>query len=535
MTQLRALYHLARADFLERTRRYSFFITLVVTIVAAYFYLPDKNAVYRTLSFGAYRGIYNSAWVGMQIGVLTAFWLSLAGFYVVKNTIERDQLTGVGQIIATTPLSKPMYTLGKMLSNFAVLATLVGVTALAAGIIQLIRAEDMHLDLWTLLNPFLLLTLPAIALPAALAVLFETIAWLRGSLGNTIYFILCLAGLIASQKGTSIAGMPITLDPFGFSIPLKQLHTIFLQKFPGFDGEVSIGLTEVDKPEKLHFFIWQGIHWTGDILLQRFFWLALAIALALLAALFFTRFDPARSMPPRKRLSNFLEMRKNQIVAEPEPAPVDIRLTSLAHARTQTRWLTVLIGEVLILLKGLSPWWYAITLLLNVAMLIVPPAIARGAFYPLAWIWPLFIWSGLGSREMRFRTNQLVFSTAHPLLRQFPMQCLAAVLCTLLMASGMLFRFLLLGDLTGLLVLLVGALFIVSLAIVAGIWVGNGRLFEFIYLAWWYVGPMNHLSPLDYMGTEPASSAGLRTLAYLLLAALFLVLAFIGRKRQLQI
>jgi hypothetical protein len=35
---------------------------------------------------------------------------ALRTLYQVKNAIERDEQTGVGQIIATTPLSKPLYT-----------------------------------------------------------------------------------------------------------------------------------------------------------------------------------------------------------------------------------------------------------------------------------------------------------------------------------------------------------------------------------------------------------------------------------------
>jgi hypothetical protein len=35
----------------------------------------------------------------------------------LKNAIERDEQTRVGQIIATAPLSKSLYTLGKAFSN----------------------------------------------------------------------------------------------------------------------------------------------------------------------------------------------------------------------------------------------------------------------------------------------------------------------------------------------------------------------------------------------------------------------------------
>jgi hypothetical protein len=58
----RTLTHLARADFLERARRYSFLITLGFAVYLVYLYLPPIDAGYLTLGLGHYRGVYNSAW-----------------------------------------------------------------------------------------------------------------------------------------------------------------------------------------------------------------------------------------------------------------------------------------------------------------------------------------------------------------------------------------------------------------------------------------------------------------------------------------
>src|SRR5262245_66624260 len=97
-------------------------------------------------------------------------FLSLAGFYVVKGSVDRDRRTGVGQILATTPISKPLYTLGKACSNFAVLATLVALLAVGAIGMQLLRGEDRHIDLLALVAPFVVVTLPVLAIAAATAV-----------------------------------------------------------------------------------------------------------------------------------------------------------------------------------------------------------------------------------------------------------------------------------------------------------------------------------------------------------------------------
>ncbi len=109
MRQTRVLYHLMRADFLERVRRYSFLVTLGLAVWLGWAVSTGKLKLWISDS----RGFYNSAWVGLLYALVVNVFVSLAGFYVVKNAVERDRRTGVGQILATTPMSKVLYTLGK--------------------------------------------------------------------------------------------------------------------------------------------------------------------------------------------------------------------------------------------------------------------------------------------------------------------------------------------------------------------------------------------------------------------------------------
>ncbi len=117
----RIFYHLARADFLERVRRYSFLLTMGISIYLGYAAATGQLAMRVNDS----RGVFNSAWIGGLMALVATTFLSLAGFYVVKNTIERDRLTRVGEILASTPMSKTLYVMGKAISNFVVLACMV--------------------------------------------------------------------------------------------------------------------------------------------------------------------------------------------------------------------------------------------------------------------------------------------------------------------------------------------------------------------------------------------------------------------------
>jgi hypothetical protein len=119
VTALRRLYHLARADFLERVRRHSFLILLGLTVYVGYLFVPPADAAYQTVSLGDARGIYNSPWMGAMFGVSISTMVALVAFYPIKNTVTRDRETQVGQIIAATPVRGPIYVLGKWLSNWA--------------------------------------------------------------------------------------------------------------------------------------------------------------------------------------------------------------------------------------------------------------------------------------------------------------------------------------------------------------------------------------------------------------------------------
>src|SRR6476659_7397041 len=98
MKHFRILYHMVRADFLERVRRYSFLLSLFFSIYLGYEVYTGRIR----LQLGDYRGENNSAWLGSVITLLASTLLTLIGFYIVKNTIQRDRETRVGQILATT-------------------------------------------------------------------------------------------------------------------------------------------------------------------------------------------------------------------------------------------------------------------------------------------------------------------------------------------------------------------------------------------------------------------------------------------------
>ena len=289
MNAHRVLYHMARADFLERVRRYSFLLTLAGALYLAYAVANEK--VWVVVGNG-YRGVYNSAWIGVLMTVCCTTFLSLAGFYIVKNSLQRDTDTRVGRILAATPMRKSIYTLAKTLSNFAVLACMVLILMLAALAMQFTRAEARPISLWQLWAPFVFVALPAMLLTASLALLFETLPILRGGAGNVVYFFLWTFLII-------LGGAAHVDDPSGIQLLYSSTRAALTATDPSTPDHFNFSLT-IGGQHAVRTFVWNGIDWTPHVLAVRLLWIGIAAGLALLASIFFHRFDPAKEWFKRR-------------------------------------------------------------------------------------------------------------------------------------------------------------------------------------------------------------------------------------------
>src|SRR5688572_21004724 len=272
----------------------------------AYVFVPPNHSSYSTMSISGHRGVYNSAYLGSLMALLISPWLSLAGFYLVKNALARDIQTGVGQILATTTLSKPLYTVGKAISNFAVLAIMVGVMGIVAAAMQIIRQEDPNIQVSQIFAPLFFISLPVVAVVGSVAILFEAISWLRGGLGNVVYFFLWIGALSTRLGGGDPLRSPAN-DLFGMGVIMPSLATACEAAFPGSavghaSCDLGVNFKAAGEYWDLTTLRWEGLAWAPEIVFGRLWWVAVGLGLALLAALFFHRFDPAKEGSRRSRM-----------------------------------------------------------------------------------------------------------------------------------------------------------------------------------------------------------------------------------------
>jgi hypothetical protein len=509
MKSLAAIPALATADVLERVRRYGF---LVLTGCVLWLgYGAYDGTVHVRLD--PYVGRWNSAWAGGMMAMIAGTFLTLTGFWFVKNAVERDERTGVGPILATTPLSRPAYVLGKALSHFIVLAAMALVLFASAVVIQLAKGGLGPVAPLDYLAPLVFVVLPALALVAACAVLFETTPGLRGALGNMVWMFAWGGVLVASMETSGAL-----TDVLGLRELKGSMTDAIHAQYPAAKADPGLSISiGPDPTEPLREFTWGGMTWSREFLMTRVFWLLAAFGIALLAAVPFHRFDPARA-----RLRN-------------APAPGTRRGFRLPAAPRLPALPGLIGAELRLLFAGASVWWFLVAFGLVVASAIVPLAVARSGLLVALWAWGIPRWSSLGGREARDATEGFILSAPASAWRQPLAAWVAGVIAAALLGLPVAVRLALANDPVGLSAWTAGALFIPAFALACGAWSGSNRLFEALYVLLWYIGPLNRVPALDFMGatlatrTTEAPHPGL----WLGLAGAGLALTVIARLRRL--
>jgi len=518
MSNVRMIYHIARADFLDRVRRYSFLMTLGV---AVYLGLATLQGTIR-LQLGEYVGVFNSAWVSALMTMVAGTFLSIAGFYVVRNSVFRDEQTRVGRVLAATPMTKFAYTAAKALSNLAVLLSMTAVLAAAAVILQYVRGEDTHFQLWAFVAPFLLVVLPAMAFTAAIAVLFETAPLLRSAAGNIIFFFVWTLLIVGSISVPH-------LDVMGLGLFFRSMTSTVRAIDPSFHNSFTLQLDFGSSPAAFRKFVWNGVDWTPSVVAERLLWIAVAAGLVAIAAFAFRRFDPDGD-----RSHN--SVRHNDTVdsgagKHEEQGPTHaVHLGTIAERPQAARFGQLYLTEWRLLTSGLRWWAYAISAGFMIAGFVSPLRAARFQVLAAAWIWPSLLLARSGARDGLYAMRALLFSCPKAITRQLASAWIAGASVLLALSIGVLARLLFQKDFRGCIAIVAGALFVSALSLLTGTLTSNDKSFAALYTIWWYIGPLHAIPGADFIGVTPSSA---RPALYLVLAIVAICSTFAARKVSL--
>lgn len=471
------------ADFRQRTRNQRFIVILLAMSLLTLIYFPAGDAGYNTLTVNGARGIYNSAWVGLCLGLLNVTFLPLICFYFVKNAIALDREAKTAELIAASSIQNWRYLLTKWTVSCVILFAVALVMTIVSVFAQLYHGESYAINLWHLLWPQFVYVFPTLLVIAAIALMFETIPKLRGGLGNVLYFFMWTAGLIAFLE--SSGGIHSVLD-----IVREDLKAIY----PDTDDASNLGIIVKQSEQAIIVFEWAGVTDIRQQVMSIFPSLAITIVFLAIALWRFDRF----AQQPNSDSKRGQQSKLAQLFTS-----VGVVLDRLASGVfSHTAFTRQLHWEMNILLRGQGTFWYLLICGAMIGQIFAPQEALVTIILPSVWLCCVLILSCLGMQDKLANTQELIRyhtkSIVSPLLSKY----LAAVGILVIVSLPGIVRLTLLGESLWLIQIVIAILFTVSLALFCGVFTQTKRMFEALYPALWYVGPLNGLPYLDYFGVN---------------------------------
>ncbi len=533
---IQTIYYIAKADFLQRVRSYSFLVTLGVCLWISYSFIPGRDADYTTVALGDYTFVYNSAAIGTMMAIVSGLMLSLFGFYLINNSIHRDFHTGVGQILATTQVTKFQYLTGKWLSNFLVLTSIISIISLMSIFLFYTKGEADNLEIIPLLLPFVFICLPSFAFISSLAVLGEVFVRINKGVINILYFVFWVTMLVNSiqfaEEQADNKFLAAASDFIGmaviFSDAEKTLYAQTDEKEKDLGWNIGMTYRNETKGNKIKKFDWEGYPWDIETILGRMIWFVISLLMIGFASIFFRRFDPSG-------LNISFLTKKQKVIQQEEVAEKPLIPFALLPKATIAFNLPALIkAELKIMLWGNSRWWLLVVAGLWIATIFTPLQVAHQFLLPILFVWFVLIWSKMGTREMMYETNQYLFSAASPLSRQVPAQLLAGISIGVLISLPLIVRQSVALDFMAVYGIIAAIIFVPSFAFCLGIWTGGSKFFEVFFVILFYIF-LNNAPFADFTGATAAAQNSGYTHIYLMVGFTAIVLSFVGRRRQLYI
>jgi hypothetical protein len=512
------------AELKMRLRSLATPIALVAFFAAAFFWIPDPHGNAASIKWDLADGrvqapLYSAAYVGFALAILSGIFLSMGGFYLVAGSVKRDRERGLGAILAATPLSKTAYLGGKFAAHFAYLLVL-DLFALAAGLATFVRYGVGSFSPVEFVGPYLLLTLPAIAAVASLAVLFDVTPGLRGRGGLVIWFFVFLFGLVKlpiDMAGLGDDGAPTKstmsrpwFDPSGIVTDQWMIR----KTIPGDIKGVSTG--HITRDKGIERVPWKGGRITADLVAMRAFNLALAGIPLALAVLIFDRFDPARGrrrarkQGPLARLVEKLRGARFSEVADADGFPV--RAVTLSPVAPHPTGKGAIYAEARLIWESATwiKWPLAVAALLAG---LLPGNFAQGLFLVL--LVPVI--SEVAAREKLAGTRALVYSQPGVPSSPALWKAAAVSIVVLMLGAPLAMKCFLVSPLRGL-ACLAGLVAVAGVSVGLGSLSSGGKLFSGLYLAVWYMG-LSNLPAADFTSALSASPVPVWSFLYMGLGA----------------
>ncbi|MDF1695514.1 MAG: hypothetical protein P1U56_06765 [Saprospiraceae bacterium] len=503
-------YHIVKGNYLQYARSYSFLLTVAGSLFIAFGIIPSPEANYVTMKFGNFTGAYNSAWIGMVSALLASILLSMFGYFLISGSIKRDIDSRIGQIIGTTRVTNYTYILTKIICNFLILLSILGIIFVVSIILFFLYSNGYPFELSQFILPYIFIAVPTLFIVASAAVFLEVLFPNYRILQYGVYLVLFFTLLFSSTVDEST----FSTDVLGVQFPTQHLSEQIAQKFPDQNVALTVGLVagKISAENKVPI---EPLSFPTWFFISRMFWIIFALVLGYIASKLFHRFDTKERKGRSKTTSEIPLVKK-----------AGFQLKNMSHETEFTTSLTPLIkAEVVLMMRKNNRWVWALTLIGMIAMGFVSSTISHQFILPIVWFLQVAIWSDIVSKDYTLRTHYFTSSSYKPLSRLFVSRIVAGNLLALFIAFPLLIKVAMSGDFTAFINIILGALFIVLLAVFLGALTQSRKLFEVLFFFIVYCN-LNLVAITDYFGAVHSTmmySVSLAALNLILFASAFLL------------
>jgi hypothetical protein len=283
-----------------RMRRLSTMIAVMAVIAISWVMIVDPKTGSSMMVINQARVLYTSSALAMGSASLLSFLMALIGFFLVRGRIVEDVRSGIGCVIAATPVSNSLFLFSRWLGGVIYMFALIMVAMCSIMVLHALRG-DGPIQVLVYLQTYLLVLLPMIVFAVSAAILFDSVPFLMGKAGDFIYFIawmfqIAIVAKIADMSAGSLSSW-LLLDFNGLVSTIVVLKTHFLT------NHFSLGASTFDPliaPITLPVYMW-----STQMFVLRLSTACLALVLLVPAIPLFHRFSPdkVKQSHTRKRRS----------------------------------------------------------------------------------------------------------------------------------------------------------------------------------------------------------------------------------------
>lgn len=291
------IYQVFRADFLERTRRFSFMALCAAVMLLVFFAVPDVKAPFVSICIEPYiiRQGSNATWIPITISLCSGILFPVVGFGFVRGNISMDRNNGFLYVCQSMSMKNSSYIIGKFLSNLLMLTIMWFVAIASAAVMIVLKFPGQIPGFYEYISPFMGIY-PGIIFTSVFGVVLESLPVhdrFKNAIGITVLFILFLISYSTSEYSSPLIRI---IDYSNYRWNMYSINSV-IQPLIGHDvWETGIlvpgGMFSESNGTKEIFF--RGLIWDSSYIADKLFLTVICLMLAAVAIMALERRERER-------------------------------------------------------------------------------------------------------------------------------------------------------------------------------------------------------------------------------------------------